>query len=132
MWTSDISSIVFTRIKTTVEKKLKEKYPDIYFTTSDKTQTNPKFPTVYIHELPGAEKAKDLEGTTINSVLATFQIDVADNQSQNRSKDVMNEIIKVMKNMSFSVSSMPEFNNTNSIYRNTARFRRTIDWNDIL
>lgn len=132
MWTNDISSIVFARIKTVAGSKLKEKYPDIYFTTSDKTQTNPKFPTVYIHELPGAEKAQDLEGITINSALITFQIDVTDNQSQNRTKDVMNEIIKVMKSMAFTVSPMPEFNNTNSIYRNTARFRRTIDWNDIL
>ena len=35
MWTSDIPSIVLTKIKHGFSSKLKIKYPDINFTTSD-------------------------------------------------------------------------------------------------
>ena len=131
MWISKISSKVFTRVKSKGNKALKSTYPDIYFTDSDKTQTNPKFPSVYIHELPGVEKGQDLEGNSINSVLSSFQIDVTDNVSQGNVKVVMNEIVGIMKSMRFSVIGTPEFQNTDSAYRGTARFRRTIDWNDL-
>ena len=129
MWISNISSIVFTRVKVDGLKKLKTKYPNIYFTTSDKAQKNPEFPTVYIHELPGKENGNDLENSFINSAIFTFQIEVTDNVSQNRTREVMDEIMGIMKKMRFSVVGMPEFNNTDT-YRGIARFRRTIDWND--
>lgn len=132
MWTSEISSIVFTRIKVEVLKSLKSKYPNIYFTNSDRAQTNPKFPTVYINEIGSTERGEDLEGTSINAVMATFQIDVTDNQSQNRASEVMSKIVGIMKSMRFSVIAMPEFQNTESTYRSTARFRRMIGQGDIL
>lgn len=132
MWISDIESKIFTRVKVLGNKTLKEKYPDIYFTDSDKTQTNPKFPTVYIHSTGGPEKNTDLENTTINSILCTLQIDVTDNQSQSRAKEVMDEVVGIMKKMSFTVNGTPQSDNTDSTYRQIARFRRTIDWNDTL
>lgn len=132
MWTNEISSIVFTRIKTEASKRLKSKYPDIYFTNSDRAQTDPKFPTVYIHEIGSAEQGEDLQGTEINAVMTTFQIDVTDNQSQNRTNEVMSYVVEMMKSMRFSVIAMPEFQNTESTYRSTARFRRLIGNGDIL
>lgn len=132
MWFSKILSIVFTRVKTIVSNKLKKTYPNLNFTDSDREQKNPKFPTVYIHELPGIEKGQDLDNTTINAVLTTVQIDVIDNVSQNRTNEVMGEVISVMKCMRFSVVAMPEFQNTGGTYRQTARFRRLIGSSDEL
>lgn len=132
MWTSEISSIVFTKVKVEVLKSLKNKYPNIYFTNSDRVQTDPKFPTVYIHEIGSTEQGEDLEGTSINAVLTTFQVDVTDNQSQNRANEVISEVVGIMKSMRFSVIAMPEFQNTESTYRSTARFRRMIGQGDIL
>lgn len=132
MWFSKISSIVFTRVKTLVSKRLKKTYPNLNFTDSDKEQKNPQFPTVYIHELPGIERGQDLDNTTINAVLTTMQIDVIDNVSQNRANKVMGEVISAMKSMRFSVVSMPEFQNTTGTYRQTARFRRVIGSSDKL
>lgn len=86
MWTSDISSIVFTRVKVQFSSTIKAKYPDLYFTNSDKTQTTSKFPTVYVHEVGSSEQGQDLDNTGINAVLSTFQIDVTDSQSQARHK----------------------------------------------
>jgi hypothetical protein len=122
----DIETIVFSRIKAILTSKLKTKYPNISFTTSDKVTGEPKFPNVYVHMMGSQETGEDLENNTINGVLATFQIETTDNQSQSRAKDVMNEVVGVMKGMRFSVIAMPEFNNTDSTFRSVARFRRTI------
>lgn len=131
MWTSKISPIVFTEVKTKGNKALQTDYPDIRFTTSNRAPTTAKFPTVYIHELPGVEQGSTLEGTSINAVLSSFQIDVTDNVSQNRVNEVMSEVVSIMKSMRFQVISMPEFQNTDDVYRATARFRRMIGAGDI-
>ena len=132
MWTKDVESIVYTRIKSIVGKKLKTKYPDLYFTNSDKVPTDPKFPTVYIHELSGTENARDLEGNEVNSTITSFQIEVTENDSQSVAKDVMYEVIKVFKDMKFSVIMMPEFQNMGGYIRCVSRCRRTIGKSDIL
>ena len=132
MWTNDISPIVFTRVKTEVERKLKAKYPGLFFTTSDQARVDPKFPTVYVHEMGSVETGQDLEGSEINAVFASFQIEVTDNQSLDRVAAVMNEVVGAMKRMRFSVVSMPEFQNRQDVYRQIARFRRVIGRGDIL
>lgn len=132
MWTSDIQSMVFTRVKARGNNALKSKYPNIYFTNSDRVQTEPKFPTVYVHEVGSVEQGMDLKNTEINAVLSTFQIDVTDNVSQDRAREVMNNVVATMKSMSFSIVSMPQFENTSNTYRQTARFRRMIGKGDLL
>lgn len=128
----DIETIVFSRIKAILTSKLKTKYPNISFTTSDKVSSEPKFPNVYVHLVGSSETGEDLENNTINGVLATFQIETTDNESQTKAKDVMNEVVKVMKSMRFSVIVMPEFQNTDTTKRCVARFRRIIGNLDIL
>uniref|UniRef100_A0AAU8B7M1 DUF3168 domain-containing protein n=1 Tax=Dulem virus 39 TaxID=3145757 RepID=A0AAU8B7M1_9CAUD len=132
MWTSDISSIVFTRVKVQFSSTINTKYPDLYFTNSDKTQTTSKFPTVYVHEVGSIEQGQDIDNTGINAVLSTFQIDVIDSQSQERANEVMGEVVRIMKGMRFSITAMPEFKNTDSDYRSVARFRRMIGAGDTL
>lgn len=122
----DIESIVFSRIKAKATSKLKTKYPDISFTTSDKVSSNPEFPNVYIHMMGSKEIGNDLENITINGVLATFQIETTDNQSQNKAKDVMNTIVGIVKEMRFEIIAMPEMKNKDSAYRCVMRCRRTI------
>ena len=132
MWTNDIESIVYTRIKIALSGKLKTKYKDLSFTNTDIVPQNPKFPTVYIHELNGYEKANDLENEEIHAVESSFQIEVTDNVSQARAKEVMNEVVKVMKKMKFSGTNMPEFQNIDGYFRNVFRCRRTIGKDDVL
>ena len=132
MWTGDIASIIFTRIKIQFSSNLKTKYPDLYFTNSDNSQTTPKFPTVYIHEIGSVEQGQDLDNSEINATLSSFQIEVIDNVSQNRAKEIMEEVIRIMKIMRFTITALPEFQNTDSDYRSVARFRRMIGKNDIL
>lgn len=122
----DIESKVFSRIKNKCPQALKTKYPNINFTTSDRVPTNPKFPTVYVHEISSSELADDLQGTSINALRSTIQIEVTDNESISNAREVMNYVVNTMKTMRYRVTLMPEFQNTSSVYRVIARFRRTI------
>lgn len=127
MWTKYIKSIVFTRIKTEGTAKLQKQFPNIHFTTSEKVSTNPKFPTVYLKKLQGAERGRTLDGTTVNGVLAGFQVDVIDNKSDNNAENVSDVVGDIMKSMGFEMVGDP-FPNSQSTdeYRFTARWQRVI------
>ena len=132
MWISDIESIVLARVKSNVMEKLKTKYPNLFFTTSDRNQSNPKFPTVLFRELSSAERGNDLENTHVNAYQCMIQVDVIDNLSQSRAKEVMRYILDEMKKMSFSIIQPPTPDNNSDTYRVVSRFRREIGWNDTL
>lgn len=122
----DIETIIYSRIKAHLTSKFKTKYPDISFTTSDRVQSKPKFPNVYVHLVGSPETGNDLENNTILGIDATFQIETTDNENQKRAKEVMDEIVSVMKSMRFSAMTMPEFQNTSSAYRCVSRFNRVV------
>lgn len=127
-----IETQVFSLIKAKFSAKIKAKYKDLNFTTSDRSSTKPKFPTVYIHLLESPEIGSDLDGTSVNGINATFQIDVTDNQSQTRADEVAKEILKVMKSMRFKSSGMPFHDNSGDTYWTVSRWRRVIGAGDIL
>lgn len=127
-----LESQIFSRIKANFSEKIKKKYPDLNFTTSDKTPTKAKFPTVYIHFMESPEIGSDLDGTSINGITATFQIEVTDNQSQTRSDEVSKETLRIMKTMRFKAVGMPFHDNSGDTYRTVSRFRRPIGAGDIL
>lgn len=133
-WIMQLPSMVFTRIKTEFSEKVKEKYKmtDKNFSTKDRQNKNAVFPFVYINMLPAVEYGEDLDGTEIHGGMFSFQIDVYDNQTQERSREVMIEVINIMKSMRFRTTSMPSFENGDSVYRMTARFQRMIGVSDIL
>ena len=128
----DIQSRVFSRLVNKCPSTLKSKFPQLRFTTNDRLPQNPKFPSVYVHERSAMETAEDLENTTINAVITSFQIEVTDDSSMENATTVMNYVVNEMKVMRFSVITMPEFQNTQSVYRKVAVFRRTIADGDTL
>ena len=133
-WTDRISSVVFTRIKNEFSSSLKTKYKmtSSNFSTVGSSDTPAVFPFVYIQLLPSAEEGQDIEGNTINAGLFTFQIEVTDNQSQTRAKDVMSEIKRIMKSMRFTVQPTPDIQDTKDTHRAIIRCNRRIGSGDIL
>lgn len=134
-WIMLVPSLVFSRVKADFSEKLKTQYgmTGEHFSTVNKSNTEPLFPFVYIHQLSSAEQGADLEGTTINAGLFAFQVDVYDSQSQARIRAVMGEVVRIMKSMRFQVASMPEFEKAaDGTYRSVARFNRVIGAGDIL
>lgn len=132
-WDELVPSTVFTRIKTSFSDGLKTKYKmtDKSFSTAGSSDTPAVFPFVRVQLLPGTEEGEDLEGDTINAEKFSFQIDVTDNQSQTRAKEVMREVKRIMKSMRFSGASMPTQDDTKDTYRQTARFSRQIGSGDV-
>ena len=127
-WIMQLPSVVFTRVKTEFSEKIKTKYnmTSENFSTTDSQNKKAVFPFVYINLLPAVEQGMDLEGIDINGGLFTFQIDVYDNQTQARAREVMGEVVRVMKTMRFEVTAMPSFDNDGDTNRMTARFRKLI------
>ena len=128
-WDELVPSTVFTRIKTNFSDSLKKKYKmtDKNFSSVGSSNTPAVFPFVRLQLLPGSEIGEDLEGDKINAEKFSFQIDVTDNKSQARAKEVIREV----KTMRFRGSSIPMQDDTKDTYRQTARFSRTIGKNDI-
>ena len=133
-WTDGISSVVFSRIKNEFSSTIKKNYKmkDENFSTVGSSDTPAVFPFVYIQLLPGAEQGQDLDGTSVNAGLFTFQIEVTDNQTQARAKDVMSEVKRIMKSMRFEVQPTPKFEDTKDTHRATIRCSRVIGAGDKL
>ena len=133
-WTDRISSVVFTRIKNEFSKPLKTKYKmtSSNFSTVGSSDNPAVFPFVYIQLLPSVEQGQDIEGNTINAGLFTFQIEVTDNQTQARAKDVMSEVNRIMKSMRFTVQPTPDIQDTKDTHRAIMRCNRRIGSSDIL
>lgn len=127
-----LESQIFSRVKAYFSERIKKKYPDLSFTTVDKSSTKPKFPTVYIHMLSSPESGSDTEGDNVNAIYAAFQVDITDNQSQSRADEVSKEVLRIMKVMRFQALGMPFHDNTGDTFRTASRYRRMIADNDIL
>lgn len=133
MWTSDIGTTVFTRIKNKATSRLQETYPSITFTTSSSSSSEPKFPTVYIKRMQGAESGKDLEGTNVNAIVSTFQIEVTTNTGDTDAQKVADVVCEIMKSMRYEILGEPFADNTtNDISRNVARYQRVVGYGDVL
>lgn len=133
-WTDRIPSIVFTRIKNEFSSTLKTKYKmtNSNFSSVGSSDTPAVFPFVYVQLLPSTEQGQDIEGNEINAGLFTFQIEVTDNQSQARAKDVMSEVKRIMKSMRFTVQPTPTLEDTKDTHRAIMRCNRRIGSDDIL
>lgn len=133
-WYMKIPLMVFTKLKQNFSQTIKETYKmtDKNFSTVGSSDTPAVFPFVYVQTLPATEQGRDLQGTSVNGALFTFQIEVYSNKTQNDARNVMSEIARIMKTMGFEIVSMPSFENTKDVHRMTARFRRIMGANDKL
>ena len=134
-WIMRIPLMVFTNIKNDFSQVIKEKYniTDKNFTAVGSNDTPAVFPFIYVQLMSANEEGEDLEGTSINAGSFSIQIDVIDNQSQTRAREVMTELLGIMKSMRFQCVSIPSFiTSTNDTRRMTARFSRIIGVNDVL
>lgn len=134
-WITTLPSLIFTRIKTTFDKKILDKYSmgSGNFTNVGSNSTPAKFPFVYIELIDLPEKHRDLEGTNINSTKVSFKITVSDNKTQARANEVAKEVLKTMKRMKFDAIQIPIPGNVVSgIYTCVGTYERNIDENDII
>ena len=133
-WYMMIPLMVFTRLKQNFSQTIKDTYKmtDSNFSTVGSSKAPAVFPFVYVNALPASEQGRDLQGTSVNGALFTFQVDVYSNKTQNEARKVTSEVAKTMKTMGFEINSMPSFEDTKDVHRMTARFRRMFGADDTL
>lgn len=133
-WYIMIPLMVFTKLKQNFSQTIKDTYDmtDKNFSTVGSSSTPAVFPFVYVQTLPATEQGIDLQGTSVNGALFSFQVDVYSNKTQNEARNVMKEITRIMKTMGFEIVSMPSFESTKDAHRMSARFRRIIGANENL
>lgn len=133
MWATEIDTTVLSRLRSRGYADLRNKYPNINFTDDNRAPIDPKFPTVYYINISSAERGQTLDGKSMNALLHSVQIEVSDNSQTNSTvKTVMSKICDYMKDMEYEIVNMPFFQNTDTVLRMVARFRRTIGANDVI
>jgi len=127
-----INSMIFSKVKNHVLDEVGTKYKMTAssFSSVGAEPTSARFPFVYIALIAGSETSSDLERTRLNGGSYTYQINVYDNVSQARAKDVMDSAARAMKKMAFTTASLPIFATNESTYVQISRFQRFIDEGD--
>lgn len=133
-WIFMIESKIFSIVKTKTESKIKTKFPKVTYTSSEEAITSTTvFPTIYIAELAGGtEIGKDVEATSINGILTTFEAKVLINTSKNDAKTIMTYVLNAFTDLRFQCISLPNISSLNGVYTAVARFRRPIGQADKL
>ena len=129
-WAYDLESTVVALVRAKSLPQLKKKYPKIRITDEESTSTEAVFPTAYIHMIGGNEKGKTLDGQSINSVNATFRLEVTANKKTD-CKKVTDTLSEIFKQMRFDIT-LPRKTIDNKIYRSVCTFSRIISANDNL
>ena len=84
------------------------------------------FPTLYLHILSPVEAAQDLENDEVNAVLATIEVQVYTNVSENEANKIMADVVSVMKNLRWNVTTLPDPHTVDGISFAIARFRQLV------
>lgn len=123
-WVTQIEENVLTYIDAALTATM-----DVFVTSGEYTGDTAVFPSVYIHELSQVERGYDLDGSSINGVLSTFQIEVYDT-TYSSCKDLSTKVMLLMKELRFEVIASPLHTQMNGYYRSVSRYRRLIGGED--
>lgn len=131
-WAYDLGAQIYSVIRVNVQQRLSSLYNNLNITNKSKSVGTPQFPTIYIHELPGAEVGQDLECISINGVLVSFQVDVTTNTDEAEIRKIMGVVADEFKKMHFQTVSLLDIDDSGEVIRGIARFRRIKDKNGSL
>lgn len=130
-----LESKIYTIIKTKVNKAMKSKYPDISF-ANEPSDDEPSFPSVFFQQLQPVETGQDLEGSTINAVLDTVQIQVSTNTTKADAKTVAWACVDALKSIRYNVVGLPLYSiqtkENSRLHTYSLRASRVIGSGDIL
>lgn len=132
-WVFSIESKIYTIVKTRLDKALSATYPDLFITQQQKLNDEPHFPTIYIQMLNSPEMGADIEGSSVNAMMVTFETHVTVNKSQGLSgcRKVAGAVLDNFKKLRFNVTNRGEITReTSDNYIIVSRFRRVIGANE--
>lgn len=130
-----LDSMVFTIIKTKMNKALSSTYPTISF-DDEPTTDEPQFPNVFFQQLEPVETGQTLQGNSINAIIDTVQITVTTNTSKSDAKKVAYAAVDALKYLRYDVVGMPFYSiqvkEKSRIHTYVLRARRLVGSGDTL
>ena len=121
-WYMQIQNKVFTQIQYMMQKK----YPNLKCTTRNENGLPAEFPTLFLHELAPVEIGQDLTNETVNAILATIEIQVWTNTTEDDCRSIIAEALNQMKLLQFNVPEMPLVEVSDRISWGVIRCKRMI------
>ena len=85
-----------------------------------------EFPTLFLHELAPVELGQDLTNETVNAILATIEIQVWTNTTEDDCRNIIADALNQMKLLKFNVPEMPLVEVSDRISWGVIRCKRTI------
>lgn len=130
-WVFNIESQIYTIVKTRLNKALAATYPKLLITQQQKLNDTTSLPVILIKMLDSPETGTDLEGSTINAMLVTFEthITVAKSGTNNGLtglRKVSASVLENFKKLRFEMVMRGEISETSDTYTLIARYRRVI------
>lgn len=132
-WYASIEAVILTKLREIVDPIIATRYPDdtFYWTTQQEVNHSAEFPTIYFRQIDSDQAGLDLEGTTVNALLARFQCEVY-SPLEDQAKDVAYIVMYAMVSMGFESYFTPKGGySRDMVTRVVARYRRYIGVDDI-
>lgn len=129
-----IDSMIYTQMKNHVIEEYGEKYSLTAdnFSATDETNSKAIFPFVYFTRIDAVQNSKDLERDRLQGGLYLYLVKVFDNESQTRTRNLMNSAMDSMFKMGFESPRMSLPSKSDNIYQQQSRFQRNIDEGDTI
>lgn len=131
-WFSEVESKIFTYIQYGLTRKTNAPYPRLNCTTKSQSTKPSVFPTLYLHNLTPIEQGQDLENDEVNALLATIEIQVFSNKSEDEANEIMTTAISLMKDLRWNVTMFPDPQTSDNVSLTIARFRKLVTKQDII
>lgn len=131
MWAMDFETTIFTMFSFFLRKHFSEKYTDMNITQDEEQDGNPIFPTILLRQMPMSETGKDIEGTSINAIRTTMQVNITYKGKKQNLKELTSYSVLFFKKYGFEISNV-FYSVSNDIRASTFRAKRIVGASDIL
>ena len=131
-WVFDIESKIYTIVKTRLKNSLSSAYPKLFITQQQKLNDETSLPTIFIKMLDSPEIGADLEGSTVNAMMVTFETHVivakeGPGMGMSGLRKVSAAVLDNFKKLRFQMVERGEITReTSDTYTMIARYRRVI------
>lgn len=128
-WVFNIESKIYTIVKTRLTNTLKDVYPKLLITQQQRLNDDTQLPVIYIKMLDSPEIGADLDGSTVNAMLVTFEthITVSKDSGLSGLRKISASVLENFKKLRFQMATRGEITReTSDTYTTISRYNRVI------
>lgn len=124
-----LSNDVFDQVYTLVKSEMLEEYPNLAFSRSIKTESEPSLPCLAVIQIDAFEKGKTLDGSNMNGMQSIFQIESYSDESYDEAFEIIGKAGDIMSRLGYELKTQKEA--STNVWRFVARFQRVIGANEL-